>query len=89
VFESGPGNTTRLSRLSRLESKGIGLLLLAPMLFVMLGVFVLTRTCEMDCGDRGGKTLFLLMLVSAPLALIGIVVLIRSILKSTERGKQT
>jgi hypothetical protein len=53
----------------------LGVLLLLPLAGTLAGSVVFTATCEYDCGDMGGRGLFILLLLCTPPAAAGVLVL--------------
>jgi hypothetical protein len=53
----------------------LGILLLLPLVGAVVWSFSFTATCEYDCGDMGGRGLFLLVLLCTPPAAVGVLML--------------
>jgi len=53
----------------------IGLLLVLPLAATIVAGVRMSFTCDYDCGDSGGRGLFLLMLLSTPPAAVGVLFL--------------
>jgi hypothetical protein len=53
----------------------LGILLVLPLLGAVAWSFAFAATCEYDCGDSGGRGLFLLVLLCTPPASVGVLLL--------------
>jgi hypothetical protein len=53
----------------------LGILLLLPLVGAVVWSFSFTASCEYDCGDMGGRGLFLLVLLCTPPAAVGVLML--------------
>jgi hypothetical protein len=56
----------------------LGILLVLPLVVAVAWSFGFTATCEYDCGDMGGRGLFLLVLLCTPPAAVGVLLLARA-----------
>jgi hypothetical protein len=59
----------------RRAAAALGILLLLPLVVAVVWSFGFTATCEYDCGDMGGRGLFLLVLLCTPPAAVGLLML--------------
>jgi hypothetical protein len=62
-------------RTYRRAAASLGILLLLPLVGAVVWSFSFTATCEYDCGDMGGRGLFLLVLLCTPPAAVGVLML--------------
>jgi hypothetical protein len=62
----------------RRAAAALGILLVLPLLVAVAWSFGFTATCEYDCGDMGGRGLFLLVLLCTPPAAVGVLLLARA-----------
>jgi hypothetical protein len=51
---------------------GLGILLVLPLVAVVVSAVGFMSTCDYDCGDAGGRGLFLLVLLCTPPAAVGV-----------------
>ena len=59
----------------RRAAAGVGILLVLPLVVAVAWSFGFTATCDYDCGDMGGRGLFLLVLLCTPPAAVGVLML--------------
>jgi hypothetical protein len=59
----------------RRRAAALGILLVLPLVVAVAWSFGFTATCEYDCGDMGGRGLFLLVLLCTPPAAVGLLML--------------
>jgi hypothetical protein len=59
----------------RRAAAAFGILLVLPLVAAVAWSFGFTTTCEYDCGDQGGRGLFLLVLLCTPPAAVGVLML--------------
>ncbi len=62
----------------RRAAAALGILLVLPLVAAVAWSFGFTTTCEYDCGDQGGRGLFLLVLLCTPPAAVGVLLLARA-----------
>jgi hypothetical protein len=62
-------------RTYRRAAASLGILLLLPLVGAVVWSFSFTASCEYDCGDMGGRGLFLLVLLCTPPAAVGVLML--------------
>jgi hypothetical protein len=62
-------------RTYRRAAASLGILLLLPLVGAVVWSFRFTASCEYDCGDMGGRGLFLLVLLCTPPAAVGVLML--------------
>jgi hypothetical protein len=62
-------------RTYRRAAASLGILLLLPLVGPVVWSFSFTASCEYDCGDMGGRGLFLLVLLCTPPAAVGVLML--------------
>jgi hypothetical protein len=59
----------------RRAAVALGILLVLPLVVAVAWSFGFTATCDYDCGDMGGRGLFLLVLLCTPPAAVGVLML--------------
>jgi hypothetical protein len=59
----------------RRAAAALGILLVLPLVVAVAWSFGFTASCEYDCGDMGGRGLFLLVLLCTPPAAVGVLML--------------
>jgi hypothetical protein len=59
----------------RRGAAALGILLVLPLVVAVAWSFGFMATCEYDCGDMGGRGLFLLVLLCTPPAAVGLLML--------------
>jgi hypothetical protein len=69
----------------RRGAAALGILLVAPLVGAVAWSVGFTATCEYDCGDQGGRGLFLLVLLCTPPAAAGLYLL--TAMGSAEPGR--
>jgi hypothetical protein len=62
-------------RTYRRAAASLGILVLLPLVGAVVWSFSFTASCEYDCGDMGGRGLFLLVLLCTPPAAVGVLML--------------
>jgi hypothetical protein len=62
-------------RVYRRAAAALGVLLVLPLVVAVAWSFSFTASCEYDCGDMGGRGLFLLVLLCTPPAAVGVLML--------------
>jgi hypothetical protein len=62
-------------RASPVILRALGVLLLLPLAATLVGSVIWSTSCDYDCGDQGGKGLFILLLLCTPLAAAGVLAL--------------
>jgi hypothetical protein len=62
-------------RTYRRAAASLGILLLLPLVGAVVWSFSFAASCEYDCGDMGGRGLFLLVLLCTPPAAVGVLML--------------
>jgi hypothetical protein len=62
-------------RTYRRAAASLGILLLLPLVVAVVWSFSFTASCDYDCGDMGGRGLFLLVLLCTPPAAVGVLML--------------
>jgi hypothetical protein len=60
------------------RAASLGVLLVLPLVVAVAWSFAFTASCEYDCGDQGGRGLFLLVLLCTPPAAVGVLMLARA-----------
>ena len=61
-----------------LENKLTAFLLLMPTIAAMGALVLFSRSCQIDCGDAGGKGLFFIWVGTVPSAAAGVLILLRT-----------
>jgi hypothetical protein len=65
-------------RAHRRAAAALGVLLLLPLAGALAGSIAFTASCDHDCGDMGGRGLFILVLLCTPPAALGLLAIART-----------